>query len=187
MPTLSDVLRTYTPNTDSSMVEPIKNYINNLPEQTAQNIKQINWMAQNANPYDYTGGKNPYYSYDPQAEKEFNEYIPNLMNSTLPRKELIGNIFDKVMGVFGKGQKIPQMPQGVVFENLHPNVQTKVQQGLIDPADAQWISDYAYTPGNSQVETGTGAWKDQSEKMQNFVQRIKNGEVSMPSGWDLNL
>jgi len=66
----------------------------------------------------------------------------------------------------------------------HPQVQKGLAEGRIDPADAQWMSDYANTPGNSQVETGTGAFKDQSERMQNFLGRIKSGEVKTPSGWE---
>jgi hypothetical protein len=68
--------------------------------------------------------------------------------------------------------------------NYHPLVKKGLAEGRIDPADAQWMSDYAYTPGNSQVETGTGAFKDQSERMQNFVGRIRSGEVKTPSGWE---
>jgi hypothetical protein len=71
-----------------------------------------------------------------------------------------------------------------VTSKYHPQVQKGLAEGRIDPADAQWMSDYAYTPGNSQVETGTGAFKDQSERMQNFLGRIKSGEVKTPSGWE---
>jgi hypothetical protein len=77
-------------------------------------------------------------------------------------------------------QKFPELPEGVIFEKLHPTVQTKIKQGMIDPSDAQMMSDYAYSPGSSLVETGTGAYKDQSEKMQNYLLRIKNKEVSNP-------
>jgi len=71
-----------------------------------------------------------------------------------------------------------------VTSKYHPQVQKALAEGRIDPADAQWMSDYAHTPGNSQVETGTGAWKDQSERMQNFANRIKSGEVKTPPGWE---
>lgn len=91
----------------------------------------------------------------------------------LTRKEIIAK----------EMQKIPQMPEGVIFERLHPSVQTKVKQGMIDPSDAQWMSDYAYTPGSGLVETGTGAWKDQSERMQNFVKRMEKGEIPIPEHW----
>jgi hypothetical protein len=84
-----------------------------------------------------------------------------------------------------KTPNMPKMPEGVVFQNLDPTVQAKVKSGMIAPADAQWMSDYARTSGNSRVETGTGMYKDQSEKMQNYLLRIKNQEVSNP--WpDLN-
>jgi len=91
MPTLSDVLRGYTPPNNSALSDPIKQHFRNLPETTAKNIEHLNWMVQNSNPYDYTGGKNPYYSYSPQAEKEFNEYVPNLMGSYLPSTPLKPN------------------------------------------------------------------------------------------------
>jgi hypothetical protein len=71
-----------------------------------------------------------------------------------------------------------------VTSKYHPQVQKGLAEGRIDSADAQWMSDYANTPGNSQVETGTGAFKDQSERMQNFLGRIKSGEVKTPSGWE---
>jgi hypothetical protein len=177
MPTLADVLRNYTPPMESALADPIKEHFKNLPQKTAQNAIKTNAMVQGAFPTYPNGQPNP--DYYPEAAKEFADYAPNLMGSVAPRKEVIGGIFDKVMDVFGKG-KIPQMPEGVIFEKLHPTVQAKVKQGMIEPRDAQWMSDYAYTPGNSQVETGTGAWKDQSERMQNFAERIKKGEITNP-------
>ena len=154
-------------------------YIRQLPAKTAQNAIDMNYMVQNAMPYNPQTGKfetGPTFS-------EFANYVPNMMGSTnavAPRKEVIGGIFDKVMGVFGNNQKIPQLPEGVLFEKLHPNVQSKVREGKIIPEDAQWMSDYANTAGNSLVETGTGATKDLSEKMQNYMQKIKNKEVFNP-------
>jgi len=181
MPTLADALRGYTPPTTSALADPIKEHFRNLPQTTAQNAINTNTMVQNAMPYNFdprSSGVNP--NYDPQASKDFANFMPNMMNSVAPRKEVIGGVFDKVMGLFGKGEKIPQMPKGVVFENLHPDVQARVKEGMIAPADAQWMSDYAHTEGNPLVETGTGAWKDQSERMQNFAQRMKNGEIATP-------
>ena len=64
-----------------------------------------------------------------------------------------------------------------VTAKFHANVQKGLAEGTIDPADAQWMSDYANTPGRALVETGTGAWKDQAEKMQNFVGRMERGEI----------
>ena len=68
-------------------------------------------------------------------------------------------------------------------DDLHPRIKALLASGDIGPGDAQWMSDYAKTPGKSQVETGTGAYKDQSEKMQNFIQRMQNGEVPIPKHW----
>jgi hypothetical protein len=81
--------------------------------------------------------------------------------------------------------KVPQMPEGVIFENLHPTVQAKLIEGAIQPYDAQMMSDYAFTPGSSTVETGTDIYKDLSEKMQNYLLRIKNKEVTNP--WSDNI
>jgi hypothetical protein len=178
MATLAEVLRGYTPPTESALADPIKQHFANLPQTTAQNAKAMNNMIQNAIVYDPATGKfneGPTYS-------EFANYVPNLMGSATPRKEVIGGVFDKIMGVFGKNKTL-QMPEGVMFEKLHPTVQEKVKQGMIDPGDAQWMSDYAYTPGQGLVETGTGAWKDQSERMQNFVRRMEKGEISIPEHW----
>jgi hypothetical protein len=90
------------------------------------------------------------------------------------------NILNKAMEA-----KIPQMPEGVIFENLHPTVQAKLIEGAIQPYDAQMMSDYAFTPGSSTVETGTDIYKDLSEKMQNYLLRIKNKEVTNP--WSDNI
>jgi hypothetical protein len=64
--------------------------------------------------------------------------------------------------------------------NLHPNVKAGIERGDIHPDDAQWMSDYAYTEGNPSVETGSGAYADQSEKMQNFIGRMERGEIPIP-------
>jgi hypothetical protein len=62
----------------------------------------------------------------------------------------------------------------------HPLVQKGLDEGRIHPNDAQWMSDYANTPGRAEVETGSGAFKDQSERMQNFVGRMERGEIEIP-------
>ena len=54
-----------------------------LPEKTAQNAEHMNWMVQHSMPTNLATGK-PNPDYDPQAEKEFNNYIPNLMGATTP-------------------------------------------------------------------------------------------------------
>jgi len=183
MATLADLLRGgYTPPTTSALADPIKEHFRNLPQTLETNQRAMDKTMAGMDKTDIMGRPNP--NYYPEAMQEFTQnYAPNVLGATkaiIPRKEVIGGMFDKVMGVFGKGQKIPEMPEGVMFQNLHPTVQAKVKSGMIDPADAQWMSDYANTSGSDLVETGTGAWKDQSERMQNFAQRMKSGEIATP-------
>lgn len=64
--------------------------------------------------------------------------------------------------------------------NLHPSVLQGLVEGRIPMADARWMSDYANTKGDTRVETGKGAFKDQSERMQNFVDRMRSGEIKTP-------
>lgn len=93
MATLADILRQtgYAQNgklatpapIESPMTKVLADHIASLPQKTAQNIEQMNWMVQNSNPYDYTGGKNPYFSYNPKAAEEFANYVPNLMGTVI--------------------------------------------------------------------------------------------------------
>jgi hypothetical protein len=74
---LSDVGFVQGPN----LTTMAQDYVSKLPETTAKNIEHTNWMVQNSNPYDFnphstTGGLNQ--NYDPQAAKEFAEYIPGM-------------------------------------------------------------------------------------------------------------
>lgn len=62
-----------------------------------------------------------------------------------------------------------------------PRIQELVRTGMIPAADAAWMNEYAKTSGDSRVETGKGAFKDQSEKFQNFVNRMRSGEIATPS------
>jgi hypothetical protein len=185
MATLAEILRGYKPPTESALADPIKEHFRTLPQQIETNQRAMDKTMAGMDKTDVMGRPNP--NYYPEAMQEFTQnYAPNVLGATkaiMPRKEAISNIFDKIMNVFGKGQKIPQMPEGVVFENLHPIIQQRIKEGLIPPGDAQWMSDYANTPGIGLVETGTGAFKDQSEKMQNLVRRMEAGEVSIPKHW----
>ena len=61
-----------------------------------------------------------------------------------------------------------------------PRIQELVRSGAIPHADAAWMNEYSKTKGDSRVETGKGAFKDQSEKMQNFVDRMRSGEIPTP-------
>jgi hypothetical protein len=65
----------------------LQEHLASLPEKTRQNIEHTNWMVQNSNPYDYTGGKNPHFSYDPRAAEEFANFMPNMMGGTNAAKE----------------------------------------------------------------------------------------------------
>jgi hypothetical protein len=65
---------------------------------------------------------------------------------------------------------------GGVFE-IHPLVQKGIDEGRIDPRDAKWMSEYARTPGNAQVETGK-KYPDMSQKMENYMDRIKSGQAT---------
>jgi len=86
---------------------------------------------------------------------------------------------------YKKGGRVQRMNEGGVpdFEGswyMHPDVQRLVANGDIPAGDARWMSDYAQTKGDSRVETGGEGWKDQSEKMRNFVGRMERGEIPIP-------
>ena len=64
---------------------------------------------------------------------------------------------------------------------MHPDVQRLVANGEISPGDARWMSDYAFTKGDTRVETSTSDnMKDMSQRMQNYVNRMEKGEVPIP-------
>jgi hypothetical protein len=89
----------------------------------------------------------------------------------------------KPFGAFAKGG-VANMNEGGSpdFEGsyyMHPSVQRLVANGEIPAGDARWMSDYAGTKGSTTAE-GKGAWKDQSEKMQNLVGRMERGEIPIP-------
>lgn len=124
-------LATPTP-VQSPMTKVLADHIASLPQKTAQNIEQMNWMVQNSNPYDYTGGKNPYYSYDPKAAEEFANYVPNLMGATAwhgtPHKILGKFDISKV----GTGEGAQAYGHGMYFAE-NPNVAKEYQKMLAGP------------------------------------------------------
>jgi len=64
---------------------------------------------------------------------------------------------------------------------MHPDVQRLVSNGEISPKDARWMSDYAFTKGDTRVGTSTSDnMKDMSQRMQNYVNRMEKGEVPIP-------
>ena len=68
----------------------------------------------------------------------------------------------------------------VTNKPLHPSVARGVAEGRIPLSDAQRLSDYANTPGSSKVGTGSSSMPDQSQKMENYLNRVKVGEVPNP-------
>jgi hypothetical protein len=79
--TLADALRGYQPPTTSALGDPIKKHFRNLPQTTAQNAISTNTMVQNSMPYSFDPRKpmfDPNPSYDPQAAKDFANYVPNV-------------------------------------------------------------------------------------------------------------
>jgi hypothetical protein len=155
MATLADILRqtgysqggtlaTPTP-IQSPMTKVLADHIASLPQKTTQNIEQMNWMVQNSNPYDYTGGKNPYYSYDPKAAEEFANYVPNLMGATAwhgtPHKILGKFDISKV----GTGEGAQAYGHGMYFAE-NPAVAKEYQKALsgrtdmnLQPSDPAFI------------------------------------------------
>jgi hypothetical protein len=68
----------------------------------------------------------------------------------------------------------------VTNKPLHPSVARGVAEGRIPLSDAQRLSDYANTPGSPKVGSGSSSMPDQSQKMENYLNRVKVGEVQNP-------
>jgi len=62
------------------------------------------------------------------------------------------------------------------MDDLHPKVAKALAEGKISAGDARWMSDYAHTTGDSRG-SGDGT---HSEKMQNYINKIKQNEVHNP-------
>ena len=81
MATLAEALREYQPPTTSALGDPIVEHFKNLPQTTAQNAINMNNMVQSSLPYSFDPRKpmfDPNPNYDPQAAKDFANYVPNL-------------------------------------------------------------------------------------------------------------
>jgi hypothetical protein len=111
MPTLADAIRGYQPPTTSALGDPVVEHFRNLPQTTAQNAINMNNMVQHSMPINLgTGQPNP--DYDPQAAKDFANYMPNMMGSYLPSTPLkpnpeVGTRFVREF-IGGLAEKIPQ-------------------------------------------------------------------------------
>ena len=147
MPTLADALRGYQPPTTSALADPIVEHFRNLPQTTAQNAINTNNMVQNSFPYDFDPKQpmltaNP--NYDPQAAKEFANYIPNLMGATAfhgtPHKILGKFDISKV----GTGEGAQAYGHGMYFAE-NPAVATEYRKALSGRTDLnQQPSDPAF-------------------------------------------
>lgn len=68
----------------------------------------------------------------------------------------------------------------VTNKPIHPSVAKGVAEGRIPLFDAQRMSDYAFTQGSPKVGSGSSSMPDQSQKMENYLNRVKAGEVQNP-------
>jgi hypothetical protein len=112
------------------------------------------------------------------ADKGFPETLERIRNTPKPS----GSV-----GVMpsGSGPSSLDKPSlysggGKAGQRFHPLVEKGIAEGRIDVADASWLSDYANTPGSSKVGTGSSSMPDQSQRMENFLSRVKSGEVQNP-------
>jgi hypothetical protein len=87
------------------------------------------------------------------------------------------DIFNRERANRSSVSAVSSMPDLSKYE---PRIQELVRTGQIPLSDAAWMNEYSKTKGDSRVETGKGAFKDQSEKMQNFVNRMRAGEIPTP-------
>ena len=81
MATLADVLRNYTPPTESALADPIKQHFATLPQQLATNQTALDSAIGSWNKTDFgTGQPNP--NYRPEAMQELTQLMPGMMGST---------------------------------------------------------------------------------------------------------
>ena len=170
MPTLADALRGYQPPTKSALGDPIVEHFKNLPQTTAQNAINMNNMVQNSMPYSFDPRKpmfDPNPNYDPQAAKDFANYIPNLMGATAWH-----GTPHKIMGKFdiskvGTGEGNQSFGHGMYFAE-NPSVAKQYQAAL---------SDTKYKVGERELK-GNEAWAAQ------FLHDFQ--EDALPKRVDLN-
>jgi hypothetical protein len=80
MATLADVLRGYTPPTESALADPIKEHFRTLPQQLETNQRAMDKTMAGMYKTDFLGKDNP--NYYPEAMQEFTQnYAPNVMGS----------------------------------------------------------------------------------------------------------
>jgi len=111
----------------------IAEHMASLPETTAKNAIAMNNMVQNSMPYNFdprSNGVNP--NYDPQAAKEFANYIPNLMGATAYHgtPHNIRGAFD--LAKVGTGEGAQVYGHGMYFAQ-NPKVAKEYQLKLSGP------------------------------------------------------
>jgi hypothetical protein len=78
--TLADILRGYTPPTESALADPIKEHFRTLPQQLATNQQAMDKTMAGMYKTDMgTGQPNP--NYNPEAMGEFTQMMPNVMGT----------------------------------------------------------------------------------------------------------
>lgn len=155
MPTLADALRGYQPPTTSALGDPIMEHFKNLPQTTAQNAISMNNMVQNAMPYNFdprSNGVNP--NYNPQAAKDFANYVPNLMGSTI-NKNMIEGLKNTKIGNFD-----PRFDPRKLEQEKIANTVINVEQLNKNPAPKVSLADYEGRPFITSMSDRTAAGGD---------------------------
>ena len=155
MPTLAEVLRGYQPPTTSALSDPIVEHFRNLPETTAKNAIDMNNMVQNSMPYNFdprSNGVNP--NYDPQAAKDFANYVPNLMGSTI-NKNMIEGLKNTKIGNFD-----PRFDPRKLEQEKIANTVINVEQLNKNPAPKVSLADYEGRPFITSMSDRTAAGGD---------------------------
>ena len=176
MPTLADALRGYTPPTTSALGDPIVEHFKNLPQTTAQNAINMNNMVQSSLPYSFDPRKpmfDPNPNYDPQAAKDFANYIPNLMGATAyhgtPHK--IQGAFD--ISKVGTGEGAQVYGHGMYFAE-NPKVAGSYQESVKNREGIKALQDQILDLNSKQKLSTTREEADKYLNAQNDLIEKRN-------------
>ena len=131
------------------------NYFSQLPATTAKNAIDMNNMVQNSMPYNFdprSNGVNP--NYDPQAAKDFANYVPNLMGSTI-NKNMIEGLKNTKIGNFD-----PRFDPRKLEQEKIANTVINVEQLNKNPAPKVSLADYEGKPFITSMSDRTAAGGD---------------------------
>ena len=131
------------------------NYFSHLPATTAKNAIDMNNMVQNSMPYNFdprSNGVNP--NYDPQAAKDFANYVPNLMGSTI-NKNMIEGLKNTKIGNFDQRFDPRKLEQEKIA-----NTVINVEQLNKNPAPKVSLADYEGKPFITSMSDRTAAGGD---------------------------